>query len=263
MHDASKILMGTTRSSDKPAVSSFNSDPATFVAGLAVRRASTGGLSVAKAAGEWAGISLGKDLGNSKNTAVARLGSGIPMLLELAAARGVIEITSYANLVSGTDDSITVGATVFTAQEGAVTPGGATFQAASSNAATATSLAAQINAHAVAGLLVNAVADGAEVTLIAKANTTAGNAIALAYTDNDTNVGATVSGETLEGGGAAPDYVVQGEHVWISDVTGKADDAESGASISNAIYASSEVFTGIAEDGTEVAVALVDAIGGL
>jgi hypothetical protein len=37
-------------------------------------------------------------------------------------ARGEFVITSYANLVSGTDDSVTVGATVFTAQVGAATP---------------------------------------------------------------------------------------------------------------------------------------------
>jgi hypothetical protein len=38
-------------------------------------------------------------------------------------AEGLVTITSYANLVSGTDDSITIGATVFTAQVGAATPG--------------------------------------------------------------------------------------------------------------------------------------------
>jgi hypothetical protein len=115
-------------------------------------------------------------------------------------AVGEVEITSYANLVSGTDDSVTVGATVFTAQSGSVTLGQTTFQAATSNEATATSLAAQINAHATAGALVEATADGAVVTLRAISGGTAGNSIALAYTDNDTNVGATVSGAFLAGG---------------------------------------------------------------
>ena len=117
-------------------------------------------------------------------------------------ARGKVTITSYANLVSGTDDSVTIGATVFTAQVGSVTAGAGTFQAATSNSATATSLASQINAHATAGALVEAQAIGSEVWIRAVSGGTAGNSIALAYTDNDTNVGATVSAATLTGGAA-------------------------------------------------------------
>lgn len=117
-------------------------------------------------------------------------------------ARGTVEITSYANLISGTDDSVTVGATAFTAQAGAATPGDATFQAATSNDATAASLALQINAHATAGALVEAWAVGAIVYIRAKTGGTAGNSIALAYTDNDSNVGAVISGANLAGGRA-------------------------------------------------------------
>ena len=115
-------------------------------------------------------------------------------------AEGFFTITSYANLVSGTDDSVGVGATTFTAQTGSVTPGGTTFQAATSNEATAVSLAAQINAHATAGALVKARVVGAKVLLRALQGGSAGNSIALAYTDNDTNVGATKSGTALTGG---------------------------------------------------------------
>ncbi len=118
-------------------------------------------------------------------------------------AKGNFEITSYANLVSGTHDSVTVGATVFTAQATSVTPGGATFQAATSNSATALSLAAQINAHATAGLLVKARAFGQKVILSAIARGTAGNSIALDYTNGDANIGATKSGTVLSGGTAA------------------------------------------------------------
>lgn len=120
-------------------------------------------------------------------------------------AKGLITITSYANLVSGTDDSVTVGATVFTAQVGAATPGATTFQAATSNTATATSLAAQINAHATAGALVYATSLLGVVTIRAIAEDTGGNAIVLGYTDNDTNVGATKSATTLLGGLTADD----------------------------------------------------------
>lgn len=117
-------------------------------------------------------------------------------------ARGNITITNYANLVSGTHDTVTVGATVFTAQSTSVTPGDGTFQAATSNAATADSLAAQINAHATAGALVYAWAYGAIVYIRALAGGTAGNSIALDYTDHDSNVGATKSDTTLSGGDA-------------------------------------------------------------
>jgi len=260
-HDATKVLMGSGLSSARE-VTNFPSDPATFKAGLAVRAANDGTLSVAVAAGQWAGVSLGKSLSDTKKTAVARTGDLIPVLLEAKPAVGTVTISSYANLVSGTDDSVTVGATVFTAQAGAATPGQATFQAATSNDATATSLAAQINAHATAGALVEAVANGAVVTIKAKGNTSAGNDIALAYTDNDTNVGASVSGATLEGGGEASDFVSVGAKVYFSDTTGKADDPNSDSTISDAIYMSG-VLTGIDEDGNSVAAALIDFPGGL
>jgi hypothetical protein len=119
-----------------------------------------------------------------------------------AAASGTIQITSYANLVSGTDDTISVGGFEFAAQAGAVTEGELTFQAATSDEATAASLAAQINAHAELSELVEASVSTDTVTITAKARGTAGNAIALAYGDNDTNVGATLSGSNLAGGTA-------------------------------------------------------------
>lgn len=127
----------------------------------------------------------------------------LPESLTGVRASGTVEITDYADLVSGSADTITIGATVFTAQAGAATPGAATFQAATSDEATAESLAAQINAHATAGALVRAKAIGDTVTVRAILPGTAGNAIALVYTDNDSNVGAVVSGATLLSGTAA------------------------------------------------------------
>ncbi len=122
-------------------------------------------------------------------------------------AYGEVKITSYANLISGTADKVTIGATQFTAQAGAATPGAATFQAATSNTLTATSLAAQINAHATASTVVRARAQGAIVYLTALHGGTAGNAIVLTYTNNDGNVGATVTGSgTLEDGTTNADY---------------------------------------------------------
>ena len=124
--------------------------------------------------------------------------------ITVASATGTVTISSYANLVSGTDDVITVGGVAFTAQTGAVTEGDATFQAATSNTATAASLAAQINAHATVGALVTAEADSGVVTITANESGWAGNDIGLTYTDNDTNVGAILTGlvaNKLSGGG--------------------------------------------------------------
>ena len=264
-HDSTKVLLGSGTTSERPVVQCFASSPATFPAGTAVRCTSGGLLSVAKAAGMFRGISLGKSLSDDLKTDVCSKGLGIPILVELKPARGTVTITSYANLVSGTDDAIIVGATTFTAQTGSVTPGGTTFQAATGNTETAVSLAAQINAHATAGALVVATSSGAVVTITAKGNTTAGNDIILAYTDNDTNVGATITNVTdgkLAGGGGTTDFVVIGAKVYVSDVTGKDDDPNSEATISDATYVSG-LKTGVTEAGVEVAVALVDMQGGL
>jgi len=124
--------------------------------------------------------------------------------LVLAQAQGTVTITDFADLVSGTDDTLAVAGVTFTAQTGAATLGTATFQADASNNATAASLVAQINAHATAGALVVASAVGAVVTIKAKEAGPAGNDIAVAYTDNDTNVGLTLAGligGKLSGGG--------------------------------------------------------------
>jgi len=119
-------------------------------------------------------------------------------------AVGTVVITDYAALVSGTDDAIEIAGTTFTSQAAGANLGEPTFQAVTDNDTTATSLAAQINAFDEAGaLLVNrvtAVASGANVIITADNYGVAANAYSLVYTDNDTNVGLTVSGATLLGG---------------------------------------------------------------
>ncbi len=122
-------------------------------------------------------------------------------------ATRLVTITSYANLVSGSPDVITINGTTFTAQSTSVTPGGGTFQAATSNTATADSLVAQINAHAVISLIIKATNIGAVITLRAVHGGTAANAYTLTYTNNDANVGATVGGATLTGGTTRAEYL--------------------------------------------------------
>lgn len=135
-------------------------------------------------------------------------------------AEGNVEITNFANLTATTPDTLNVAGTVFTAQAGAATLGTATFQAATSLAATATSLATQINAHATVGALVKAVASGAKVLLTAKKGGTAGNAYVLVYVSNG-SVGLTVSGATFSGGTTNADYAAMKTEIntLISQIT--------------------------------------------
>ena len=273
MHDPTQVLLGQIPFSLKQ-ITVFDNDPAGFPAGVAVSKTSTADkISVLKSAGMRCGISLGASLSDIKKTAVARTGHDVPMRLSPKRATGAITVTAYANLVSGTDDVVTIGATAFTAQAGAATPGDPTFQAATNNNATATSLAAQINAHATASTLVYAVASSAVVNLYAKTagvgSTGSGNDVAVAYTDNDTNVGITLAGLTggkLAGGSDTYSdvaYVTKGSKVYINDVTGMADIAMSGFStVSDATYTSAPL-QGIAEDKSIVPAVLVSMPGGL
>ena len=118
-------------------------------------------------------------------------------------AQGVFTVSSYANLVSGTADKVTIAGVDFTAQAGAVTLGEAKFQAATSNNATAASLAAQINGHATIGLQVVASVVGAVVTVKAIDTGSSGNNITATYTDGDAQIGGAwtgLSGGKLAGG---------------------------------------------------------------
>lgn len=117
------------------------------------------------------------------------------------AATGTIEILDYEGLVDSIPDSFEIAGVEFTAQVADSTPGAATFTANYSNAQTADSLAAQINAHTTTQAAVMAVANGDEVTITALAAGTAGNSIALAYNNNGDTEGATVENPTLQGGG--------------------------------------------------------------
>jgi len=140
-------------------------------------------------------------------------------------ATGGFTITNYANLVSGTDDSITIDGVVFTAQAGAAVLGETTFQAATSNDATAASLAAQINGHAATAAKVVASVVGAVVTLTAVDFYSTGN-YAINYTDNDTNLGATKTGTAMTGGDGLSAGSFGGViGVWSSDLSLLADQA--------------------------------------
>ncbi len=263
VHDPTKVLLGQVPNSEKE-IEVFESDPTTYIAGLAVRRDDAGALSVTKADGSWVGVSVGKSLSNIKKTGVCRAGLRVPVLLEAGPARLVIEITSYANLVAVSDDTLQIddGTADVTLTFKASASTEDEVAAATDNATTAAALVTKINAHSVLGPLYKATRVGAVVTVTRKDNAIDGADIDVTYTAN-ASIGLTLDDTTFTGGDAeAADYITKGANVYFSDVTGKADDPNSESTVSNAIYASG-ILTGIDESGNEVSVALVDMIGGL
>lgn len=89
-HDASKVLLGSVGWSGAE-VTCEPADPASFPAGLAVRRKSDGGLQLEDdSTARLVGVSLGADLSNAKRTAVCRSGIRIPLRLKAYAASKTI-----------------------------------------------------------------------------------------------------------------------------------------------------------------------------
>lgn len=237
MHDANKVLLGTSVSSIRKLVS-FDADPATFKAGYAVRRASDGGLIIADdSTAALYGISAGRDLSNAKYTAVFVAGSrGVPLRLKNAAA------------------TLTVGDLTFTSK----------LFGAAGNAITIALIDSLDDGSA------SVTVEGTDIVIDIEAAVTTAADIAAAIVGN-AEANALVSVEVAEGKGStaqaaaaeAPltsgsDVAVKGGVVKIDDVTGEGSvDGDA----TGAVYASG-LMTGVDEDGTEVPVALVDLIGG-
>lgn len=262
-HSLTKTAMGSTPSSAKD-VSEHSGNPSTYPAGTAVRLTSADALSTTKSAGSLLGVSLGKSLSDTSKISVARSGLRVPILLETQPARGIVTITSYANLVAAGDDTLLINATTLTFKASPTTENHVLCAASgSSNSVVASALKDAINAHSVLSTLFVASVSNAIVTITALNNATVGSTIALVYTDNGTaTVGATVDAATFTGGGASADFVTIGAKVYISDTTGKADDANSGATLTKAFYVSGAI-TGYDESGAAVSAALIDMPRGL
>ncbi len=248
MHDASKVLMGSTGSSAKD-ISTHAADPATFPAGVAVRfkNSSTVPLSVALADGKWAGISLGKSLSDHKKTSVVRTGELVPMKItdfsEYASVQvGDILFKAVTKGISGNDLSVILSDDVSdaSAEVTDITAGAITISI-EDGATTADDIAAAIAANAEAAALIQAIVDSGQGAV---------------GQDADTE-------QALIDGRDAGDWIVIGEKVYIDDVTGLANDSgEADVTISDAIYMSA-VLTGVNEDSSEVYAVLVDMPGGL
>jgi hypothetical protein len=235
-HDASKILFGSTQSSVKE-VTCERGDPATFKAGLAVRKATTGALQLADdATAVLIGVSLGPDLSDTKTTAVCRTGNFVPIvILNDAASVKIGDITFTAKTFGALGNSITI--TLADTETGNVADvdvdGTDIVVGIDGGTTTTTVVVAAIVANAAANALVSCAIDsGDEAAVVAAAVETA-----------------------LAGGS---DVAVPGTAVKIDDTTGKASiDGDTTA----AMYISG-VLTGVYPDGTTVQAAWISMPGG-
>lgn len=236
-HNPNLILLGATQSSVKE-VTCEKGDPTTFKAGLAVRKAASGGLQLNDdATAVLIGVSLGEDLSGAKgHTAVCRTGNWVPIRLKNDAADVKLGDITYKSKKFGAEGNSTsivlvnnqgTNIAVVSVVGNAVTVG---IKAAGTTTAT---VKAAIEAHAAANALISATIDpGDEAAVVAAQSVT-----------------------SLSGGS---DVAVPGQPVLIDDNTGEASvDGDSTA----ALYLSG-VLTGMYPDGTTVPAAWIAMPGG-
>ncbi len=237
-HNPNLILLGSTQSSVKE-VTCEKGDPTTFKAGLAVRRATSGGLQTNDdGTAVLIGISLGEDLSGAKGvTAVCRTGNYVPVVLKNDAASVKIgDITFTAKLFGTVGNALTI--TLADTETGNVADvdvdGNDIIIGIDGGTTTAAVVRGAVEAHFEAKNLVTVTVDpGDDAAVVAPAIETA-----------------------LTGGS---DIAVPGQPVLIDDATGQASvDGDTTA----ALYISG-VLTGMYADGSTVPAAWIAMPGGL
>ncbi len=124
--------------------------------------------------------------------------AGTALTAQQSRARSVVD---FDTAIAG--DTVTVNGVVFTGTAGAVTLGDATWSVDSTDAANAISFSAQLNAYAspvLSGLVTSFVTSTSEVTIVALAEGTSGNALTLT---SSSNITVPVTGSGFLAGGAA------------------------------------------------------------
>ena len=236
-HNPNLILFGSTQSSVKE-VTCEKGDPTVFKAGLAVRKATSGGLQLNDdGTAVLIGVSLGDDLSGTKGvTSVCRTGNYVPIALKNdAAAVKIGDITFTSKLFGAPGNDLTI--TLSDSETGNVAVvtvnGNDIIVAIDAGVTTTTTIKNAIDAHAEAKNLVSAVIDGG---------------------DEAATVSAAV--ETPLTGGS--NVAVPGQPVLIDDATGQGSvDGDTTA----ALYISG-VLTGMYSDGTTVPAAWIAMPGG-
>lgn len=236
-HNPNLILFGSTQSSVKE-VTPEKGDPTTFKAGLAVRKATSGGLQLNDdGTAVLIGVSLGEDLSGGKLiTSVCRTGNYVPIALKNdAAAVKIGDITFTAKLFGAPGNDLTI--TIADTETGNVATvdvdGNDIVIGIDGGTTTTTVVRTAILASAEASALITAVIDGGDEA-------------------------ATVSAATITSLTGGSNVAVPGQPVLIDDVTGQASvDGDTTA----ALYISG-VLTGMYADGTTVPAAWIAMPGG-
>lgn len=237
--DASKILLGSVGDSDR-LITCEDADPASFVAGRAVRRESGGGLSLTS--GRLIGVSLGASLSDHKKTAVCRTGNRVPLALK--------DEGEYATL--------TKGDLTFTAKEKGtagnsiqVTLAGGGLQGSPEVNVTGTSILI-IDEESTAQEIKDAIDNDEEASALISVEIAEGE---------EASAQTAFTIDNLEGGLDSYPYAVVGDPVLVDATTGE---ASSDGSATGAVY-ESEALDGISSADGSVAykVAQVDMPGGL
>lgn len=242
MHDPTKVLLGTTPSSDKD-VTCETGSPATFLPGLVVRKNTDGTLSLTT--GTRIGVSLGESLdGATAKTAVCRTGNEVPILLTDYAAELELEDLTYTavdetaagNLIGIVyADEVEDASAEVTSVETDEATGEITITVAmESGATTADDILAAIEADAEADALVTVAVTGTGATAQTAVARTA----------------------LADGGGTS--YATPGAAVVLHATSGKAD---ASGTTTGAVYVSGDK-TGVNRDGTTASVALIAMHGG-
>lgn len=135
LHNASKVLMGATGSNIKEVINRVGA----YAAGITVRQASGGGVSITKAHGELLGVSLGVDLSNTNVMAICTKGLRVPIQLKAGfnpTIGAVVEIDDATGLATGDGTKTAVNAVYVTGRiggsgvNGGITESGSTVGAA-------------------------------------------------------------------------------------------------------------------------------------
>lgn len=240
MHDPTKTLLGATNSNLKD-ISHEVGNPATFVAGLAVRKHTTGALSLSS--GSLIGVSCGRSLSDTAKTSVVRAGLRVPLRLtdeSVASSKKIGDITFTAKTAGADGDNITItlADTKTAGAEEATLDGTDITVAIEGGVSTATQVVTAIEAvDDIDDLIACVIDEGKESTAQAAATETA-----------------------LENGADAFPYAAKGAVVKVGATSGA---ATSDGTATGAVYVSGPIKGVDALTGTEYDVALIDMQGGL
>lgn len=120
-HDASKVVLGATRSTYKVVENHYG----TIAAGTLCRLKSDDTLSVTSSDGSMIGVSIGRGLSDAGRTAICKIGSEVPVLLTAAFTPTIGAKVTFSNSTGLAASSGTATNATYTALKTGITEDGA------------------------------------------------------------------------------------------------------------------------------------------